>query len=68
MLAATWLTNERAVARLCPADGSRALFDLAAGHAVTPIEAAGGWVRIAADGREGWIPSAALARAGAGVD
>lgn len=63
-MAATWKTAESVVARLCPADGARALFDLATGHAVTPLETADAWVRINADGREGWIPTAAITKAG----
>lgn len=63
-LAATWMTSENVVARLCPADSARSLFDLTAGHAVTPLETADTWVRVNADGREGWVPATALAKAG----
>lgn len=62
-LAATWITTSNIIARLCPADNALALFDLVDGHAVTPLETAGTWVRINADGREGWVPSTSLAKA-----
>lgn len=49
-----------ATARLCPSEHARSLFALSPGRVVTPVEFAGDWVLVDADGRRGWIPCRAM--------
>ncbi len=44
-----------------PSRAAPPLFALNPGDAVTPLERAGDWLRVDADGRRGWIPASALA-------
>jgi hypothetical protein len=58
--AGTLALAHRVEARFAPSQASAALFALNPGTAVIPVEKAGAWTRVDADGRRGWIPSAAL--------
>ena len=50
-------------ARFAPSQASPALFSLNPGTPATPLETAGQWTRVDAEGRRGWIPSSALSDA-----
>lgn len=56
--------REMATARLCPSPRARSLFHVAPGRLVAPLESAGGWVRVDADGRRGWIPESVIGKPG----
>lgn len=60
--------REMAAARLCPSPRARVLFQVAPGRLVAPLESAGGWVRVDADGRRGWIPESAIGTPAADPD
>ncbi len=54
--------------RFAPSQASAALFALNPGTAVIPVEKAGTWTRIDADGRRGWVPSSALKKTAAAAE
>jgi len=51
----------RAEVRFAPSRAAATLFALTPGAAVIPLESAGSWVRIDAEGRRGWIAADAIA-------